>query len=81
VDKVDAPDLLEMEEKISGMNKGDFTVVDKSTDSWPKLNMTDIRFHVEKALRAKKYLLIWDRVGNTSAYFKAMEVIIDAGAQ
>jgi hypothetical protein len=71
---------LEMKDELTGLNRGDFTVCDKTTEKWPKLNLKDMQFHVEKALRAKKYLLIWDRVGTTSAFFKAMEVIIDAGA-
>jgi hypothetical protein len=38
-----------------------------------------MQFHIEKALRAKTYLLVWDRVGTTTPYFKAMEVLLEAG--
>ena len=46
--------------------KGKFTLCDDSTDKWPKANMGEICIQTEKALRAKKYLLIWDRIGTTT---------------
>jgi hypothetical protein len=41
--------------------------------------MADMKVHVQKALNAKKYLLVWDRVGSSTAYFKAMELLLDVG--
>jgi hypothetical protein len=59
------------------VTKGNFTLCAKSTTNWPTANIASISLHVAKALRAQKYLLIWDRIGSTTTFFSSMEKMVD----
>jgi hypothetical protein len=49
------------------------------TSEWEKAGAGDLKWHVEKALNRKKYLLIWDQVGTCPLYFSSMEVLNETG--
>jgi hypothetical protein len=50
-----------------------------ATAEWEKANVGDLQWHVEKSLKNKKYLLIWDQVGTCPVYFDSMEILNETG--
>lgn len=50
-----------------------------ATDEWEKANVGDLKWHVEKSLKNRKYLLIWDQVGTCPVYFDSMEILNETG--
>jgi len=54
-----------------------FCAPDTSTDKWPRIATKDLGFIISKVRRAKKYLLIWDRAGTCTTYFRSMEILFN----